>query len=155
MFKGHLMQHMRTHKNLRPHGCSVCGSTFSQRSQLIVHQRVHSGERPYRCQVCWSAFAHSSVLKLHIRKHTGEKPFKCPICLKKGTAFSQLPHLKKHMQAIHGLDKAYMCANCSQFFKTKFEHSTHVANCTKNENKNNSEENGEASSSTIPDVMVI
>ena len=51
MFKGHLPQHMRTHLKVRPHGCAVCGSVFSQRSQLIVHQRIHSGERPYRCQV--------------------------------------------------------------------------------------------------------
>uniref|UniRef100_A0A182MYU7 C2H2-type domain-containing protein n=1 Tax=Anopheles dirus TaxID=7168 RepID=A0A182MYU7_9DIPT len=37
MFKGHLPQHMRTHLKVRPHGCAVCGSVFSQRSQLILH----------------------------------------------------------------------------------------------------------------------
>lgn len=48
MFKGHLPQHKRTHKHIKKHGCSTCGATFSQRSQLVVHQRIHSGERPYR-----------------------------------------------------------------------------------------------------------
>lgn len=127
MFKGHLPQHMRIHNKLKPHGCADCGTTFTQRSQLVVHQRIHSGERPYRCQVCWQAFAHSSVLKLHIRKHTGEKPFKCLLCTE--TAFSQLPHLKKHMSSIHGQSKPYLCLGCNEFFKTKVEHQTHVAEC--------------------------
>ncbi|XP_058056656.1 zinc finger protein 436 [Anopheles bellator] len=126
MFKGHLPQHMRTHLKVRPHGCAVCGSVFSQRSQLIVHQRIHSGERPYRCQVCWQAFAHSSVLKLHIRKHTGEKPFECPLC---PSSFSQLPHLKKHMLSIHQQDKSYLCQKCKEFFKTKMDYQLHVTAC--------------------------
>ncbi|XP_058830475.1 zinc finger protein OZF [Topomyia yanbarensis] len=130
MFKGHLPQHMRTHKMIRPHGCAVCGAVFSQRSQLVVHQRIHTGERPYRCQVCWQAFAHSSVLKLHIRKHTGEKPFECPICR---VGFSQLPHLKKHMLSIHNQDKSYLCKNCNVFFKTKLDHQNHVASCSPDE----------------------
>ncbi|XP_052900838.1 zinc finger protein 260-like [Anopheles moucheti] len=128
MFKGHLPQHMRTHLKVRPHGCAVCGSVFSQRSQLIVHQRIHSGERPYRCQVCWQAFAHSSVLKLHIRKHTGEKPFECPLCV---SSFSQLPHLKKHMLSIHQQDKSYLCKKCKEFFKTKMDYQLHVTACYK------------------------
>ncbi|EAT48289.1 AAEL000643-PA [Aedes aegypti] len=127
MFKGHLPQHMRTHKMIRPHGCAVCGAVFSQRSQLVVHQRIHTGERPYRCQVCWQAFAHSSVLKLHIRKHTGEKPFECPIC---SVGFSQLPHLKKHMLSIHNQDKSYLCKTCNIFFKTKLDHQNHMASCS-------------------------
>lgn len=85
------------------------------------------------CQVCWQAFAHSSVLKLHIRKHTGEKPFKCPLCVEQETAFSQLPHLKKHMQAIHKQDKPYMCESCNQFFRTKIELTQHMSECTKQE----------------------
>lgn len=151
---------MRTHENVKSHGCANCGATFSQKSQLIVHQRIHSGERPYRCQViiatniivykhrfslsdtifliilfllkvCWQAFAHSSVLKLHIRKHTGEKPFKCSVCKVTETAFSQLPHLKTHMRAIHGMDKAYNCEYCSEYFKTKHELQEHKIKCSK------------------------
>lgn len=143
MFKGHLPQHMRIHNKLKPHGCADCGTTFTQRSQLVVHQRIHSGERPYRCQVCWQAFAHSSVLKLHIRKHTGEKPFKCLLCTETGTAFSQLPHLKKHMSSIHGQSKPYLCLGCNEFFKTKVEHQTHMADCEKCKGRTDLEDGGE------------
>lgn len=124
--KGHLPQHMRTHRKDKPHGCASCGARFAQRSQLTVHQRIHSGEKPYRCQVCWKAFAHSTALKLHTRRHTGEKPFGCVLC---SMAFSQLPHLKKHMACIHKTDKPYMCHNCKRFFKTKNELDEHKAAC--------------------------
>lgn len=121
---------MLTHEKHKPLGCSACGATFSQRSQLIVHQRVHTGERPYRCPVCWKAFAYSYVLKLHIRKHTGEKPFKCPLCIISGIAFAQLSHLKTHMRAIHKTDKSYMCDICKELFKSKNELLQHNLICT-------------------------
>lgn len=39
-----------------------------------------------------------------MKKIPGEKPFKCPMpdCVPTSVAFSQLPHLKKHMLSIHG-----------------------------------------------------
>lgn len=128
--KGHLPQHMRTHRKDKPHGCANCGARFAQRSQLTVHQRIHSGEKPYRCQVCWKAFAHSTALKLHTRRHTGEKPFKCLLC--ENMAFSQLPHLKKHMLCIHKTDKPYLCRVCKKFFKKKTQLEEHQLNCKSN-----------------------
>lgn len=124
--KGHLPQHMRTHKQDKPHGCAHCGARFAQRSQLTVHQRIHSGEKPYRCQVCWKAFAHSTALKLHTRRHTGEKPFGCILC---NTSFSQLPHLKKHMLCIHKSNKPYVCRRCKSFHKTKVDLDNHYVSC--------------------------
>lgn len=126
--KGHLPQHMRTHRKDKPHGCAHCGATFAQRSQLTVHQRVHSGEKPYRCQVCWKAFAHSTALKLHTRRHTGEKPFVCILC--ENIAFSQLPHLKKHMYCIHKTTKPYVCMHCKSFHKTKMDLDNHYGKCS-------------------------
>lgn len=151
MFKGHLPQHQRTHQAIKTHGCLTCGALFSQRSQLIVHQRIHSGERPYRCQICHQAFAHSSVLKLHIRKHTGEKPFKCPIdvCAKSQVAFSQLPHLKKHMLSIHGQNKPYMCT-CETFFKTKQDLQQHSQNCKNSTNSMEDDENTRYTEPVMP-----
>lgn len=35
------------------------------------------------------------------------------------------------MQAIHGLDKSYMCTGCQGFFKTKIEHQVHIVSCVK------------------------
>ncbi|KAI4471569.1 zinc finger protein [Holotrichia oblita] len=125
--KGHLPQHMRTHRKDKPHGCAHCGARFAQRSQLTVHQRIHSGEKPYRCQVCWKAFAHSTALKLHTRRHTGEKPFACVLC--ENIAFAQLPHLKKHMLCIHKTSKPYVCKYCKSFHKTKIDMENHYLKC--------------------------
>ncbi|XP_018325948.1 zinc finger protein OZF-like [Agrilus planipennis] len=129
MLKGHLPQHMRLHRNEKPHGCAHCRARFAQRSQLTVHQRIHSGEKPYRCQVCWKAFAHSTALKLHTRRHTGEKPFRCILC--DNVAFSQLPHLKKHMFCIHKSDKPYVCQYCRSFYRTKNDLEHHQSDCVK------------------------
>jgi uncharacterized Zn-finger protein len=75
------------------------------------------------------AFAHSTALKMHVRRHTGERPFKCLICPEK--AFSQLPHLKKHMLSIHKTSKPYMCTACKSYFKTKIQLHEHFDSCEK------------------------
>lgn len=53
------------------------------------------------------------------------------VCTDTETAFSQLPHLKTHMRAIHGMDKAYKCDGCTEFFKTKHELMEHKIKCAK------------------------
>jgi hypothetical protein len=55
------------------------------------------------------------------------------ICAPASVAFSQLPHLKKHMLSIHGKDKPYMCSHCKDFFKTKQELQTHSLSCSKDD----------------------
>lgn len=57
--------------------------------------------------------------------------FKCAVCKDTDTAFSQLPHLKTHMRAIHGMDKVYHCDYCSQYFKIKHELQEHTLRCAK------------------------
>ncbi|CAG9801595.1 unnamed protein product [Chironomus riparius] len=127
------------HENVKAFHCNICNKMFKghlpQVGLLSFRKDNNStctsnGERPYRCQICHQAFAHSSVLKLHIRKHTGEKPFRCPIdeCTKSAVAFSQLPHLKKHMLSIHHQSLPYMC-KCKTFFKTKQELQQHYQTC--------------------------
>ena len=123
-FKGHFLQHLRTHTDEKPFRCETCGHCFAQRSQLKVHMRTHTGERPYKCKICKQAFSHSTALKLHIRLHTGEKPFQCQLC---PSSFLQLPHLKKHMRCIHKKDRPYVCLPCNVFFHTKNELTQHTA----------------------------
>ncbi|KAK9502568.1 hypothetical protein O3M35_011319 [Rhynocoris fuscipes] len=134
-YKGHLLQHMRIHMAEKPHACSQCDMRFVQRSQLTVHERTHSGIKPYRCAVCHTAFAHSTALKMHVRRHTGEKPFKCLICPPGEKAFSQLPHLKKHMLAIHKTNEPYICTGCKSHFKQKTQLMEHAESCEKLQNK--------------------
>lgn len=55
-------------------------------------------------------------------------------CIKTAVAFSQLPHLKKHMLSIHGKDKPYMCEKCKDFYKTKQELMQHAQECKSQEN---------------------
>lgn len=127
-FKGHMIQHLRTHRHEKPYECKSCDARFVQRSQLTVHERRHSGEKPYPCPVCKVSFAHSTAMKMHVRRHTGEKPFKCLVCT--NTAFTQLPHLKKHMLTIHKTDKPYLCVKCNSYFKTKTQIITHEETCS-------------------------
>lgn len=46
-----LVEHMKTHKNVKTHVCEICKSMFSQKSQYNVHMRMHTGERPFQCRV--------------------------------------------------------------------------------------------------------
>lgn len=124
--KGHLTEHMRTHKQARPHACDLCGQRFTQSTQLTVHRRRHTGERPFGCKICDRQFTHSNSLMLHIRRHTGEKPFQCTVC---PLSFSQLPHMKTHLIKIHKQDTPYKCQKCYAFFKMKKQAVTHEKNC--------------------------
>lgn len=140
--KGHLTEHMRTHKQARPHECDQCGQRFTQSTQLTVHKRSHTGIRPYACRICERPFAHSNALMLHIRRHTGEKPFSCAMC---PMSFSQLPHMKAHMRNIHGKDLPYKCPKCDEFFKLKCQLENHTKSCTVGERELTFEERIQAS----------
>ena len=150
--KGHLLQHLRTHLQEKPHSCPDCKAKFAQRSQLTVHRRMHSGDKPYRCPVCRDEFSHSTALKLHLRRHTGEKPFRCPLC---STGFIQLPHLKKHMRCIHKSDKPYLCLGCRVFFKTKNELDNHEQNSPKCLEARSSNTKSDSSSDSPVPVMPV
>lgn len=77
-----------------------------------------------------------------------------PDCVPTSVAFSQLPHLKKHMLSIHGKllnltqipfsfdifnsnqtgqPKPYLCELCKDFYKTKQELIQHTHVCSKKE----------------------
>ena len=75
------VQHERTHVHTgkKPHQCSVCGKTISQRSNLVTHIRTHTGEKPHQCSVCGKTFSYRSNLVTHIKDtHWGEaSPVQC------------------------------------------------------------------------------
>ena len=43
---------MRTHSEVRPYICEICGKGYKAHTSLTAHMRTHSGERPYGA---WSA----------------------------------------------------------------------------------------------------
>ncbi|CAI5768426.1 finger 420-like [Podarcis lilfordi] len=71
-------------------GCSECGRSFSQRTNLVIHWQTHTGEKPYECAECAKCFGTRTSLRRHRRIHTGEKPYQCSDCgrcYRDGTSF--------------------------------------------------------------------
>jgi len=82
-----LALHMRTHTDLRPFACGVCGMRFGRSDALTVHTRSHTGERPYPCDICQQMFMTSGSARRHMRTHS---PVEC-----RGPGSTEIPEIAK------------------------------------------------------------
>ncbi|XP_061819466.2 uncharacterized protein [Nerophis lumbriciformis] len=112
---------LTTHTGGNTFSCSVCNTSFRDRSTLERHVRTHTGEKPCACSLCDESFSQKCNLLRHARTHAGEetlpreKPFTCSAC---GKRFSQKANLTTHSRT-HTGEKPFPCSVCGQRFSLK------------------------------------
>ena len=77
-----LRAHMATvHEGkVMPATCSICGVTFSNKSQLRKHTIInHSSDEKYQCSYCGKRSETITSLRQHMSTHE-EPKFKCSYC---------------------------------------------------------------------------
>lgn len=56
----------------RPFQCNQCGTSFTQKGNLLRHIKLHSGEKPFKCPICNYACRRRDALAGHLRTHSGK-----------------------------------------------------------------------------------
>ena len=69
--------HEMAHTGVKPFTWYVCGTSFTDSSNLKRHDITHTTVKPFKCYSCGISFVQSCQLKVHERTHTGVKPFTC------------------------------------------------------------------------------
>ncbi len=102
----------------KPHTCTACGATFSQRIHLETHTKnVHAQEKPFVCQDCSYRCSNKGLLDKHVSiVHNRVRNFSCPLCT---ATFGQKVHLDVHTKAIHMQEKPFACDHCAYKATTK------------------------------------
>lgn len=88
--KANLDSHLRTHKNIRPYKCGICGETFTRKSDCDRHEKGH-GDKKFTCfgrldddstWGCGTSFGRPDKLADHIRSKAGQQCIR-PLVLQK------------------------------------------------------------------------
>ena len=69
-----LLGHIKTHIDLMPYSCNLCGICFVEAGQLLEHvHQSHSLKAPYACGLCKLTFYQNMELKQHVQIHHVEE----------------------------------------------------------------------------------
>ena len=95
--ENHQLQHEEREKT---HKCEACSLAFLTKVGLVQHMKTHTDIKPYKCPECEKYFGQLSYMKTHMkRSHATEKTFNCNICLK---SCAQKYIFNKHMKSHFG-----------------------------------------------------
>lgn len=87
--------------------CDQCNQVFNSTNELLDHCRTHSEVRPILCEYCGTSYVNIYNLRRHLKKNTisltsrsnrSLSPFPCDKC---NEAFMAKCSLKKHVLAMH------------------------------------------------------
>uniref|UniRef100_A0A1I8PE34 Protein krueppel n=1 Tax=Stomoxys calcitrans TaxID=35570 RepID=A0A1I8PE34_STOCA len=122
----HLLRHMLTHSDEKPHTCKFCSKGFSRSDHLQKHiQSIHA-EKNFKCDQCDSAYGRKDHLLRHIETRHNKNPaapkpqFACDMCEKK---FTTKTYLVRH-KLLH-TDRLYACKHCPATFPEKEQMKEH------------------------------
>ena len=87
-------------RDVKPHACPQCASSFSTARYRDVHVRtVHEKRRDHACPHCAATFTAASSLVVHVRTvHEKRKDHACPHC---AAAFGAASNLTRHVRTQH------------------------------------------------------
>lgn len=64
-----LLNHLRSHAQIRPYVCTVCHQDFTRQHSLNYHKLIHQNVTRFTCGQCGRKFRHPSHYKEHKRRH--------------------------------------------------------------------------------------
>lgn len=117
-------QHANMSNNVR--SCKLCGSTIKAAINSVYKDlkcEICVKLNPFSCKFCDDKFAERAALKIHLKSHRLEKPFECDSCKQH---FSNLQHLKRHIEVIHNGQTNYQCEYCKKCFRWDSSLRTHL-----------------------------
>ncbi|CAG2116742.1 unnamed protein product [Medioppia subpectinata] len=74
-----LVDHIKSHEQLREYGCDECDLRFNTKKDLHKHKLKHSDARPYVCDwpACGAAYKYLSLIMRHKETHLAVKQYVC------------------------------------------------------------------------------